>query len=152
MRVLSFYFKKLSIILILLIFFGCKKEKKLVNIQLFDQSPKIIETYIEGKWRVHFMTGGISGGDFRSNRESLYEYYAFMPEHRLNYTIQNNVMSDTSYSWVTYQGGTWDYVHNIINSRYGSFEVEKIYKDTLVLARPFIGNPDFDRLLLTKED
>jgi hypothetical protein len=144
--------KKLILLLSLSLFLSCKKENDSIDIQLFDKSTQFIESYIQGKWRVHFMTGGILGGNHRSSREQLNEYYTILPGQRIIYTLRNNAISDTIYSWTTYRAGASDYLHNILNSPYGIFEVEKIYNDTLSLAEPFIGNPDFSRLLLTKEN
>ena len=154
MQLLNSYLKIFGSIIVLLFFFSCKKDKNKdwINVQLYDQPTQTVESYIEGRWRVHCMIGGFGGLQSRDNREQFHEYYTMLPGHRVIYEYQNNVVSDTTYTWTTYQGGTWDYVHNILRSRNAYFEVEKIYNDTLFLAEPFIGNPDYDRLLLTKEN
>ena len=127
------------------------KKAKNQNIYLAHLPTDTIETYLNGRWRVRCMVGG-NCGSCRYDRDYLFEYYTFLPNRRIIYSFQNSIFSDTTYSWSTYQEGSGDYIHNILSSRYASFEIEKIFNDTLIVAMPFINNPDFSRFYMTQEN
>ena len=141
-------------ILILFCFAQCKKEYTPLTITLYDKPLGTIQSYIQGKWRLHYMFGGICGS-CKYDREIYNEYYEFLPNRRITYTYQNSMLADTTYKWITYQANSLDYVHNIIEYYDKGlvpyhFEVDKIINDTLVLAQPFLNNPDYMLYFLTK--
>ena len=149
--------KRYSIILLFmtiwcLTFTQCKKHATALNITLYDKDTVTIKKYIEGKWKLHYYQGGICGScKFDVENENIgYEFSV----NRIKIVSQNNPTVDTTYRFITYKSGTWDYNHNILEF-YASvvqehFECSEIKNDTLVLAQPFLNNPDYSEFFLTR--
>lgn len=155
MKKLSFIPLSILYLMALLCFSQCKKEKsppiaKKSNIVLYNKPVEVIQGYIQGKWRLQYAYGGICG-TCKYNKEAYNEYYEFGPNLKIVQTSQDSVLATATYKWVDYQMGPSDNIHHIIE--YGGafqFEAVKIINDTLVLATPFLGNPDYQLLYLTK--
>jgi hypothetical protein len=149
MKKLFLYCYILLLLLTILSITQCRKTSERLNVNLFDKPTGTIENYIQGKWRLHYMFGGICGCPL--DRTQFGEYYEFLPGRRLIYTFQGSVEFDTYYTWTTYQFNPSDYVHKLLTyETYYSFEVEKIVNDTLVLVEPSLNNPDNLYYYLTK--
>lgn len=150
------YFNSTLIILIVqvLFFSYCKKGVSNNDIILNDKSIIDVQSYIQGKWKVHYYYGGMVGY-LKQDRESLNEYYEFKNNDRVVYTYQNSIITDTTYHFITYQAVPTDYIHKVIEfyMPWGAvyhLEADKIKNDTLVLAQPLIGSPDYFSFFLTK--
>lgn len=146
-----------SLTLLVFCFAKCNKESVTVNTTLFDKDTTTVNSFIIGKWKVHYQFGGICG-NCKSDRENLNEFYEFKPNNGIAYTFQNVLQFDTKYAWLFYQSYPADYMHHILeysespvspvpSSR---FEVVKIMNDTLILAQPLIDSPDYSEFFLTR--
>ena len=136
-------------------FVKCQKEKTYLNIALESKEPSTIQTFIRGKWRVRYASGGICS-NCQFDRSNLNEYYTFGPRRKILHTVDHKVKMDTIYQWLTDPSSNSDQVHHVMGFigegiRSPLFEPVQIKDDTLVLAQPFVGNPDFMLLYLTKE-
>lgn len=142
-------------IVFILCFGQCKKEQNFSNTKLYNKTTAEIESYIQGKWRVHYQSGGICGICIY-DRERFNEYYEFEKYKKIKYVYNNIQVLDTIYRWQEYQSNTADYIHKILEYYEGGFtppshfEVYEIKNDTLVLVQPFAGNPDYSLFFLTK--
>jgi len=155
MKQMFYTFCNTLFLTILFCFAQCKKEQTALNITLYDKTQSVIQSYIQGKWKLQYMAGGICG-TCKYDREQYNEYYEFLPNFRIVYTYQDSILIDTTYQWTTYQVNSSDYIHNIIeyydkNLVPYYFEADKIVNDTLVLAQPFLNNPDYMLFLLNKQ-
>jgi hypothetical protein len=86
--------------LFLLFFAQCKKQtepekQNQVTFFLYDQQPAIVQSHIEGNWKVEYGTGGATGGYFPFTGKQNYVFKG----NRM--TILNNdvVYIDTTMSW-----------------------------------------------------
>jgi hypothetical protein len=157
MKKMFFMLRTASLLVMLFCFGQCRKEKDNhvgLSITLYDKSLDTIQFYIQGKWRLHYMYGGICG-TCKYNREGYNEYYEFKNNTKIIYTYQNSISVDTTYSWITYQANPSDYIHKIIEYYDNGtvpyhFEINKIVNDTLIMAQPFLNSPDYMLYFLTK--
>lgn len=127
------------IILFLLIFCfsNCKKENKLerpLNILLYDKTPKVIYSYIKGKWKFIYGKGGINGNQMHYCDGCTVE---FTPDGRI---ISNTFFNANSIiNWQkekgTYTNGDSTYIMNFQDDSNAPifFVVDRIDNDTLVL-------------------
>jgi hypothetical protein len=147
----------LSLTLLIFCHAKCNKESSSVNITLFDKDTTTINSYIMGKWKVHYQYGGICGS-CKSDRENLNEFYEFKSNNGIAYTFQNVLEFETKYAWLFYQSYPADYMHHILEYSVNPaslvptshFEVVKIKNDTLILAQPLIDSPDYSEFFLTR--
>ncbi len=147
----------LSLTLLIFCYAKCNKDSSSVNTTLFGKDTTTVNSYIIGKWKVHYQFGGICGS-CKNDRENLNEFYEFKPNNGIAYTFQNVLQFDTKYTWLFYQSYTTDYMHHILEYYENPapfvpashFEVVKIKNDTLILAQPFIDNPDYSEFFLTR--
>lgn len=145
----------LNILIALILFFThCKKDTPTNDIILYDKTTIVTQSYIQGKWRVHYYYGGICGS-CKQDMEMYNDYFEFKKNNGVVFTFQNMATADTAYQFTEYQQNSSDYIHNVIKfyTRSGSpysLEVNKIKNDTLILAVPFINSPDYFSIFLTK--
>lgn len=59
-------------ILIIFCFAQCKKEHAALNITLYDKPLGTIQSYIQGKWKLHYAKGGICGSCIFPARNNQY--------------------------------------------------------------------------------
>lgn len=125
------------------------------NIILYNKPLSVIQSCIQGKWRSQYMLGGFAYGKY--DRLQYNEYFEFLPNNKIIYIYQDSILADTTYKWIAYRVNSSDYTHHIIEY-YDKrllpyhFEVVKITDDTLVLAQPFLNNPDYMLYFLTKSE
>jgi len=150
------FIAKFCLLLIFCLWFSdCKKSNNHVNIILYDKPLSVIQSYIQGKWRLHYTVGGICGS-CKYDREPYNEYYEFSSNNKIIYTYRDSILVDTSFKWIIYQSpNAGNYIHNILEyydkkSVLFHFEVDKVVNDTLVLAQPFLNNPDYMLYFFTK--
>jgi hypothetical protein len=117
----------------------CTKDQTPSNLILYNKPFSVILSSIRGKWRVQYAYGGTCS-TCKYDRFNYNEYYIFGPKSKVIYICKDSLVDDTTYKWISYQSSSTDYVHHIIEPY--QLEPVKISNYTLVLARPFFGNPD----------
>lgn len=106
------------------------------NIDLSNKPLAEVKAILLGKWQLHYMKGGICGA-CQYQRED--EFYEFGPQDHIRWTINKEVMADTTITWLKqewlneeinvmefYANDTW--MHHL--------SPDGIYKDTLRLYEP----------------
>jgi hypothetical protein len=174
MKKCSIFFSVLLVAIYCLAFLQCKKRSNILpyrqdstiatvdtlsvinsdssNITLYDKDTATVEKYIIGKWKLRYRYGGYTGGG-KFDVDSSNIFYEFSSNKHIKITSQGNITADTSYTWATYKAGSSDYTHNLLQFNAvivpSHFEVVQIKIDTLILAQPFLGNPDYMTNFLT---
>lgn len=151
--------KKAFILLFIVTFssFHCKKnDDSAIHITLYDKSLKVTQSYIKGKWKVHYIKGGICG-TCKYDREQFDEYYEFLPNNRIKYTFQDTIKADTIINWIRYKPTNnldsitvMEFFDKRMSPNY--FEATEIYNDTLILYNPDMFTPDAVSYYLTKSN
>lgn len=155
------FMKKAFILLFFIAFssFFCKKNNDdsiFINITLYDKPLSVTQSYIQGKWRLHFTKGGICS-TCKSDRELYNEYYEFLANDRIIYTFQDTIIADTMINWLRYKPNNYldsitvmEFYDKRLSPNY--FEAAKIYNDTLILYNPDMFTPDAISYYLTKSN
>lgn len=127
--------RTLFVLLILIFGFSkCKKEDKLnrpLNITLSDKTPKVIYSYIEGKWKFVYGKGGI-------NSQQMY----YCDTCTVEFTPEGKIISNTFFTantfidWQKEVGSNGDstYIMHFLDhiNMPNFFEMDKIFNDTLI--------------------
>lgn len=129
-------------ILILFCFAKCKKqdtaltENTPLTITLYNKPLNIIQSYILGKWKLHYGKGGICATciQYYSNY-----FWTFTNNNRVQKSYNGTIIADTTISWIrdrgTYTNGDSTFIMNFFDKLgYPSnYVVDKIMNDTLIL-------------------
>lgn len=118
-------------------FIQCKKGHIPLNIVLYDKPLGVIQSYIQGSWKLEYEKGGICGCIFPA-KDSFFLYAILKPE-RIIFKNAFSVTVDTTINWI-YHNATSDstWVMNWYD-RSGipyNFGAREIRNDTLVLYQP----------------
>lgn len=122
-------------ILILFCFAQCKKEYTSLTITLYDKPLGTIQSYIQGKWQLHYGKGGICATciQYYSN------YYWTFTNNRVKKSFNGTITADTTISWIrdrgTYTNGDSTFIMSF-SDKLGypsNYVVDKIMNDTLIL-------------------
>ena len=126
---------KKIVFLSLLLFFevNCKNDLTITpssNITLYDKPAEVIQGNIQGKWKLEFEQGGITGGTFYPENT----FYTF-DQNRVISTKNGNVVFDATISWKKeiYNQSTKATTYLMVfDTNSVNFFVEGIVNDTLV--------------------
>lgn len=120
-------------------FFQCKKQDTPQNtpltIILHDKPLSVIQSYIQGKWRLHYGKGGICGTCVQYYNNVFWKF----TNDRIEETYNGRSLADTTIKWIrdlgTYTNGDSTFIMNFYDKRgYPSnYVVDHIFNDTLVL-------------------
>lgn len=95
------------LISILFCFWECKKDNSQLNITLYDKPLSVIQSSIQGKWKLEYEKGGICSicvSDFH-NKNYLRQ---FTNDNRIVKSNNDTIITDTSINWI-YETGTFPY-------------------------------------------
>ena len=123
-------------ILIIFCFAQCKKEHNTLNITLYDKPLGTIQSYIQGKWQLHYGKGGICGNciQYYNNR-----FWTITTTNKIQISNNGNLTTDTTINWIkdvgTYTNGDSTFIMSFFdNLGYpANYVVDKIINDTLIL-------------------
>src|SRR5947208_6830486 len=109
---------------ILLCFVQCKKEHTAVNIILYDKPLFLIESFIQGTWKLQYEKGGIC-----SICVNHFEYknfqWQFGSGNKIRQTFENIIITDTVITWKKdigyYTNGASTYNMNFYDKRGGPY-------------------------------
>ncbi len=136
MRILCFAF---TILAIMTAIWSCEKVNNLPapsNIDLMNKPLPEVKAVLMGKWQLHYMRGGFCGVcEYR--REN--EYFEFGLHDHIRWTIDKEVMSDTTITWLKQE-----WLNREINvmefyakdTYMHQLSPDGIYKDTLRMYEP----------------
>jgi len=154
MKKYSTIYSTVILIVFCVVFAQCKKQSNAVNIILYDKDTTTINKYILGKWRVHYQYGGFCGM-CKFDLDSNNEYYEFGSNNSIKFFTKDTVNANMRYYWFANQITFNTYT---MHCYYGSFDPVltmqpyAIQNDTLILAIPFWGSPDYSQFFLTKSN
>ena len=135
MKSVSQFFIVSIFLSVLFCFTQCKKDKSPVNISLYDKPLSIIQSNIQGKWKLEYEKGGICGSCIFYVNNYLWE---FRGSDNVRQTYKDTLIVDTVIKWVHEKNIFNDltYTMNFSDKRgypYVYF-VNSIYNDTLVIS------------------
>ena len=123
-------------ILIAIGFSQCKKEPKPLNVALYDKPVNVIQSYIQGKWKVQYGKGGFIGNWIQFYQNVFYE---FGSGSRVKITNTGIAITDTTIEW-NKEKGIFVEVDSIYTMKFydklgypNVLVPSKIYNDTLIL-------------------
>jgi hypothetical protein len=117
MKVLQKTLLLFAIMLLLFYLLACKKEKQLVHystITLWDKPLSVIQSYIEGKWKLQYTYGGFSVQKYIDTDSS---YIILSPEHIIMGNFSLGIFLDTTINWVRTDIGSKEYTYLLRYSR-----------------------------------
>ena len=123
------------ILLLGLVGVGCKKDEQSVTITLHDQPLSIIQSYIEGKWKLQYSYGGLIASKYIDKNNT---YMILSPEHISVKNDTKGVVVDTNITWVKTNIGNNDTTYLLSyllpgNSTPEYYIVSQIKSDTLII-------------------
>jgi len=124
---------------LLVCFAQCKKENTPLTITLYDKPLTTIQSYIQGKWKLHYSKGGICAiCEQRYDDKNV--FYNFTSDNRIQISSNGRLTTDTTINWVrdrgTYTNGyTTTFIMNFYNKQNvpWNYVVDRIFNDTLVI-------------------
>lgn len=133
----KFFIGKFCLLLIVcLCFSNCKKKNDHINITLYNKPLSIIQSYIQGKWKLEYEDGGFCG--CVSPKDSFFLYATLNP-NRIILKNAMTVTTDTTINWkyISFFGES-TYVMNFYSPSGVpfNFAAKGIFNDTLVLYQP----------------
>lgn len=89
-----------SLLIISFAVFSCKKnaDKKL-NISLHDKSLSVIQSYIQGSWKLHHELGGYCGSCIYYPKDSSFNLYLTLTPERIIFRNAARSTIDTAIVW-----------------------------------------------------
>lgn len=123
---------------------SCKKDASPSgNIILKDKPLLVIQSHIQGKWRLKYLKGGICGGCVSWRTDTL--VYQFTQVNRIAITWYGRLFVDTSITWVrakdTFSDSTFVMSYTDPGGVPYNYGVKGIYNDTLVLYDAYASDP-----------
>jgi hypothetical protein len=124
-----------SVILLAILLPHCKKSTPGLNITLYDKPLSVIESYINGKWNLRYLQGGLA---LQTIQQSDY-FWEFRNGNRIKVNVYDVTITDTVINWVRDAGllinGDSTYLLELPDNRTlpGVYVVDGIFNDTLVL-------------------
>lgn len=123
------------VLLLTLMCAGCKKDEQSVTITLHDQPLSVIQSYIEGKWKLQYSFGGLIASKYIDKNNS---YMILRPEHIIIGNDSKGVVVDTNIVWIRTDIGTNDTTYLLSYSLTDTstpeyYIVNQIKNDTLII-------------------
>lgn len=124
----------LPLFLSLFCFLQCKKEKVPLNISLYDKPLTTIQSYIQGKWRLHYIEGGICACTYQLDTANISLSIA---PRRITFFKNNAIDLDTTLTW-SFSNYASTYLMSWYDQRGYPYNrgANRIQNDTLVLYDP----------------
>lgn len=148
MKKIFFNAKFCFLLITCLCFSNCEKSNNQINITLSNKSLSVIQSYIQGEWKLEYETGGFCACSSQS-KDSFFLYATLSPTRII---LKNAVAitTDTTINWkyVNFFGDS-TYVMNFFSPSGVpfNFAAKGIFNDTLVLYQP---GPDGTSFYYTK--
>lgn len=136
MKKLSLPFGICFFIMITFSFVQCKKEHQSINISLYDKPLSVIQSYIQGKWELHYGKGGICGNCIQYYNNL---FWVITPTNQIQISKNGSFTTDTKINWIrdkgTYTNGDSTFIMSFFDKLgYPSnYVIDKIINDTLIL-------------------
>ncbi len=134
----------ISILVITIVIASCKKnnpEPHPSNAVLYNKSVSVIKSYIEGKWKINYAIGGMTGNQRIDFINSFMEF-KFHPIDSIIHVENGVIRSQSRINWFPGQDiftGTTIYFlgFNIYQSNLPfSYRISQIENDTLLVTQP----------------
>lgn len=138
MKKLSFLFSASVFLVVIILFSQCKKEHTPLNITLFDKPLPVIQSYVDGKWKLQYSKGGICGTCVWPVKHN--PYLTLSSDRFVFENDSAGVIVDAPIVWKRVPWGS-DSTY-LLSYKYtsGYFFVEGINNDTLTL-RDYASDP-----------
>ncbi|HRP54882.1 hypothetical protein [Agriterribacter sp.] len=123
-------------ILTIFCFAQCKKENNALNITLYDKPLGTIQSYIQGKWKLHYGKGGICGSCMQYYDSS---FWKFNHNNKIEVSYKGAIITDTTINWIknigTFTNGDSTFIMSFFDKLGypANYVVDKIINDTLIL-------------------
>lgn len=121
-------------LMILISIVQCKKNSEQLNISLHDKPLSVIQSYVQGNWKLQYEKGGFCATctNYINNF-----YWNFTKDNKIQQTYNNTLITDTIINWEWSKPANVDstYIINFSDKRgipyfYVAYEIKN---DTLVL-------------------
>jgi len=126
----------LSLIIVVLCSFQCKKEKQPLNITLYDKPLSVIQSYVNGKWDFQYAYGGITPIKYPAKHKS---YMVLQNDRIILGNDSLGVVVDTTIIWKrdkdVFNDSTYllTYTYTAGYAFPYAYVVSRIFNDTLEL-------------------
>src|SRR6266498_155696 len=91
----------LLVSMVLFCFAQCKKEHSPLNITLYNKSLLIIQSYIQGSWKLEYGKGGICGTCIQHYQNTTWE---FTQDNKVKELYNGLTLADTTINWLWNKG------------------------------------------------
>lgn len=128
-----------SLLLLSLAVIACKKNSERLNISLHDKPLAVIQSYVQGSWKLHHEEGGFCGPCIFYPKDSTFNLYLTLTPERIILRNAARVTVDTTTNWVYANiSGDKTFIMNF-RDRSGApivLGAREIVNDTLVIYQP----------------